>query len=229
MRSGKMGILHILVILAAGCAFSEEILNCGEPEHCLCTDLNRLVFCDGPAIDMFPVFHVQRLRCLSLVIRNTLITTLHRLDIEGWLVLRELRIEGNTELDCKMEKMKISALCTHRNITLYMPCSTQITTAQQPVSTTARPLHSTEYGTTHSSTQTQSTAVPRHNHTTGAATARTEKYDLAIKVGIPLAIFSLTTSIAVAVLIFKRLRKVRPRKVERIYNCVFPATEMSTI
>ena len=225
----------ITLVIAAVCVYSyDNVWNCGEPEHCLCTDLNRLVLCDGPAIDIFPSFSVERVRCRRLIVQNTRITTLKELYIKKWRVLEEISITGNQLIDCAREKEWIAPMCRDSNITLFMPCSPTITQGS------TKP--STDGGSTTSSTTAGyttrgvlTTPHPQHPNSSVSISSgttavphipRTAAYGAAIALSSVAGVIFIAAGIVLIIIICRR-RKRRGRAPQRniIYNDVYRLTE----
>ena len=192
------------------CIQPYSVQMCGVPEHCLCTDLNQLVFCDRPAIDIFPSFSVERVRCQRLIVQNTQITSLKGLYIKEWWVLEEICITGNRLMDCLREREWISPLCIENNITLFMPYF--------PGTTDGSITHSA-LTTTHRSAVNTS-IIAGTTTVTSLNTANTAAYGAAVALSSVAGAVCIATGTVFAVLICRRRLRRSPQR-NIIFNDVY--------
>ena len=115
-----------------------QFIQCGIPALCLCSDNRDFIYCNGPDVTILPEFRPTVTRvCKSLVIKDTSITSLKKLDLKPWRALRHLVISGNMFLtNCERLERRIINETKFNNVSLYIKCidlnthATELTTEE---------------------------------------------------------------------------------------------------
>ena len=236
----------LALLLSSPLVYSDTENRCGDPATCLCTGGNRLVYCNGPSVNIIPQFLVEKVHCRLLVFQNTLIYTLSQLNPREWNSLEEIHVYGNTRLMCAEERDMLMRKCDKGNITLHMPC-TPIPTQRPPTRTTqlgtiGTTTQTTLITTAHTSPVTDTHTTPEPDSHTGNNTYNTSHYPTdqtthpdpatgahhLLPVGI--ALLSLCSVTLCLVLIATYLKKRRATHTPNIiYNDVYRMTETSSV